>query len=103
MPDRLCDYCGKPFIPRQYNQRYCDRACSIAWQGDERRIALERLRSTYFGRAMMDSSDPAKPIVTASGRDTGIAAPNWSRDPTGPEPPLGIDIEAVPDLRRVGE
>jgi hypothetical protein len=68
MQERRCDRCGEPFIPRQYNQRFCGGPCSINWHQDERRRAIELLRSTALAGAVS-----AVPL-------------------------LGVDISAVPDL-----
>ena len=34
-------------------------------------------------------------VVGATAAPAPVAAPNWAHDPSGPEPPLGVDINAL--------
>jgi hypothetical protein len=39
-----CDHCDEAFLPREAKQRFCCRACSVAWFANERREAVKRYR-----------------------------------------------------------
>ncbi len=105
MPERQCEQCGNAYTPHQHNQRFCTRICSDAWWRDTRREGVDLLRNSYFGRGLVDADAPGGQFARVTERtvigaspSAQTAAPNWSRDPVPPEPPLGIDVEAVPDL-----
>lgn len=86
-----CNQCEDEYIPRQRNQRFCCTICANAWHAGERRRGVELLRSqTYHGRVIVEAAETpgryaAVGAVTLS--DT-LPAPEWTRDPTGPEPPI---------------
>ena len=40
-----CEQCGDDFIPRQADQRFCNRVCSSIWHSEERRRAIELWRT----------------------------------------------------------
>jgi hypothetical protein len=78
-----CEGCGQPS-----EGRFCAQCILLA--------VGPRATDTLLGRALADAArDPAAPLVIGT---VPLAAPNWARDPVPIEPPLGIDIEAVPDL-----
>jgi hypothetical protein len=72
MSKTKCLTCEEEFFPRQYNQRFCCKACNDAHYNAERSRAMELLRAQTF----------------------------LDRDPVPTEPPLGIDIETVPEEAR---
>src|SRR6476469_3851611 len=39
-----CEKCNGPFYPHQAGQRFCCRACSVAWFANERREAVRLYR-----------------------------------------------------------
>jgi len=45
---RSCDQCGQEFTPRRRRQRFCSRACKLAYHGLLRK-ALERANCAYCG------------------------------------------------------
>jgi len=51
MSEKKCDQCSEPFVPREAKQRFCCRACSVAWFQNERREAVKRFRETEEQRA----------------------------------------------------
>ena len=102
-----CDFCTRPFEPRQHNARFCTPACSSDFYAAERRLAVEVLRrqsleSTYFGRAMVDADAPGgrfavgdrKPRnVTARGPMEPLPTAAWNRDPVPTEPLIQGDSD----------
>jgi hypothetical protein len=61
--------------------------------------------STYFHQQALADPQPGgryrQPRPRVTGTEPSVdapAAPNWSRDPCGPEPPLGYSVDEVPDL-----
>lgn len=101
MSKSKCLTCGQEYFPRQHNQRFCCKACNDVHYNAERRRAMELLRSqTYFGRELMSAAEGKGSIVQVGGIGGALPAPNWAVDPTGTEPALGIDIEAVPEEAR---
>ena len=104
MEERHCAKCGETFIPRQHNQRFCNSVCGTAWFAEERRRGVELLRNsqTYFGRAMLEGGDSGRyaqvgPVAIG---DALPPAAEWLRDPVPDEPPLGYEIDAVPEEAR---
>ncbi len=78
MPEKKCEHCGTPYLPRQHNQRFCGSVCANAYHQDERRRAVEMLRTTYAEIAQNEAD-----------REPGggpLPSPNWSHDPLGTEP-----------------
>src|SRR5580698_8811631 len=112
MPDKNCEQCNDPFSPREAKQRFCCRACSDEWFQNERREAVRLLRqsareegSTHFSRASADDDAPggrwAKPPAHVTGSTTlapMLPAPTWTQARIPDEPPLGMDVNALPDL-----
>jgi hypothetical protein len=41
---KQCELCNREFIPRQADQRFCCRDCSIDWYQEERRQAVAAFR-----------------------------------------------------------
>ena len=100
MGERLCEYCGHAYSPRQFNQRFCSGPCSDAWHETNRRRAVELLREmnerngtmkptgdTYFSRAQVDADEPGgrftrqtPRVVTGASPALPLTAPAWSRD-----------------------
>lgn len=75
----------------------------------ERRAMLKQdaaardVPTSYFAReAANDAAEggPA-PVVGASAKPYGadLPAPTWAHDPSGKEPPLGEDVNALVDMR----
>lgn len=105
---RKCERCGDDFVPYVGRQRFCCRACSDAWFQSERKEAVERYRQqqadeprTYFEIAQGESkTSDAASVTGASSRPYGhdLPAPAYGSDPTGPEPSLGVDVNALPDM-----
>ena len=59
----ICDYCTKPFEPREAKQRFCTRECSQEFWKEERRQAMELRRQQRLPLpAARSSVDPANPI-----------------------------------------
>lgn len=94
MSEKQCEHCGKPYVPRQHNQRFCGPACSAEWHQEERRRAIEMLRNTYFGREFLCEDRHA----ALGSEPMNLPVAEWCRDPVPTEPPLGVDVGAVPDL-----
>jgi hypothetical protein len=87
MTQQPCLACGKPTT----SARYC-RDC-FKWIG-----------STLLGQATANP-DLAEATITGLKRNgVGVALPvaNWSVDPVGTEPPLGININELPALGGAG-
>lgn len=78
MAKHKCHYCGKEYLPRQHNQRFCGSVCANAYHQDERRRAVEMLRTTYFEIAQNEADREP--------RGEPLPSPNWSHDPCGTEP-----------------
>jgi hypothetical protein len=86
---RLCERCGQPS-----EGRFCQQ-CIILAVGP-------KATSTLLGWAVIDAArDDAKPTVNGMPAPP-LPVPNWCVDPVGIEPPLGIDIEALPALGGAG-
>jgi len=74
-----------------------------ASQAERRRILQQdQAARSYFDIANGDPDDARgrTPVVGVSpvyGAD--LPAPAWAHDPTGKEPPLGADVNALPDMR----
>ncbi len=86
-----CIQCGDEYISRQRNQRFCCAVCANAWHSAERRRGVELLRSqTYFGRAAVEAAENAGRYAAVGAVNLGgpLPAPEWTRDPTGQEPPI---------------
>jgi hypothetical protein len=101
MPKKQCEQCGEEYLPRQHNQRFCGRTCSDAHYRDECRRGIELLRSqTYSGRVLAEAADAPGRFAAVGAVAFGGPLPvaDCSRDPVPREPPLGIDVEATPDL-----
>lgn len=94
MTERRCENCRKPYQPRQYNQRFCSGTCNDAWRHAEQRRAIELLRNTYFGRELLSEDRHA----ALGSEPMTLPVADWCRDPVPTEPPLGVDVGAVPDL-----
>lgn len=64
----------------------------------ERRAMLKQdaAARTYFEMAQGEGDDGRTPVVGAAPFGSKLPAPAWAHDPTGPEPPLGIDVNEVP-------
>jgi hypothetical protein len=55
---------------------------------------------TLHGHAISEANEgagrfTAQSRVGATAAPAPVAAPNWAHDPSGPEPPLGVDINAL--------
>lgn len=103
MVKQKCEYCGELYLPRQHNQRFCGSVCATAYHQAERRRAVELLRSqTYYGRELVGAAEAGGRYAAVGAVNLGGPLPvsNWSHDPTGTEPPLGVDIETVPEEAR---
>jgi hypothetical protein len=109
MTHRNCEWCGETFWAR-LNQRFCQLSCNQAWNNEAARRGRELLRqqqaTTYAQLAAGALGDEAggrfavarpKPQMNEF-REGPWPVPDWSHDPVGPEPPLGFDINEVPDL-----
>ena len=53
-----------------------------------------------YGHAISEANEgagrfTAQSRVGATAAPAPVAAPNWAHDPSGPEPPLGVDINAL--------
>jgi hypothetical protein len=64
--------------------------------------------TTYFHQQALLDPQPGgryrQRPVRINGSDPVVvppAAPAWSHDPCGPEPPLGYSVDEVPDMERV--
>jgi hypothetical protein len=60
---------------------------------------------TYFHQAQLDplpggrwSGRGPRGVGSTPSPEVPGAAPEWARDPCGPEPPLGFSVDEVPDL-----
>jgi len=103
MPKVKCDFCGNLYLQDRATQRFCSKQCSDRWWAAERRRGIEALRaSTYFGREYVAAAEAGGRYAQVGAENFGEPLPgaNWSRDPTGTEPPLGVDIETVPEEAR---
>jgi len=50
-----CEFCGEPYTPRQYNQRFCSKPlCRIEFYADERRKAVARFRAEQVETAQQE-------------------------------------------------
>jgi hypothetical protein len=61
--------------------------------------------NTYLGLAMAAPVDrgAVRPVVTGATEMVVLPGPAWCHDPTGQEPPLGIDISELPALGGASE
>jgi hypothetical protein len=113
MTERKCEWCGDAFYPAKLNQRFCQLSCGTAWNNEAARRGRELLRhqqrpgaTTYAQLAAGALSDEAggrfatpdrRPLLSVNDLPPSAVA-DWSRDPVPAEGPLGVDINAVPDL-----
>lgn len=100
---KRCEQCREEYLPRQANQRFCSRTCSDEWHTSERRRAVEALRaSTYFGRELMAAAESKDGVAQVGAVRFGEAlpVPAHLHDPCVTEPPLGVDINEVPEEAR---
>ncbi|MGB6663917.1 MAG: hypothetical protein WCB09_00710 [Methylocella sp.] len=109
MTERTCEWCGDAFYPAKLNQRFCQLSCGTAWNNEAARRGRELLRqeaTTYAALAASALSDECggryaierpRPLLSVNDLPPE-AVPGWSHDPVGPEPPLGVDVNEVPDL-----
>ena len=91
MAKRRCDHCGAEFFPRQAEHRFCSTVCKDAYHTDERRRAIDLLRSSsYYGRELVGASENADryAAVGAVNLEGALPAPAWSHDPVGQEPAI---------------
>jgi hypothetical protein len=44
MNEKLCEWCGDQFYPRELKQRFCCRACSVSFYDEERREGVRLYR-----------------------------------------------------------
>jgi len=110
MSEKICDWCGDRFTPRQDTQRFCQLSCNHAWNNEAARRGREVLRSgaTTFAQlaagALGDelggrfAIERPKPRMTAFSEGAPLPVADWNRDPVPAEPPFGVDINEVPDL-----
>ena len=72
-----------------------------ASQNDRRRMLKQDAAArTYFDIANGDfDAEGRTPVTGANAFGPMLPAPAWSHDPTGKEPPLGEDVNALPDMR----
>lgn len=61
--------------------------------------AAREAPTSYFAKEAVSSDPNAPALVGAAAFGPKLPAPTWSHDPTGKEPPLGEDINALPDMR----
>jgi hypothetical protein len=92
-----CEYCNRPFEPRQHNQRYCSAACNLAFYSTAREVGARVLRAgmTYHDLAQLDDDRPggrfagqSQRIVTGGPRGDPLPTANWATDPCGLEPAI---------------
>lgn len=101
-----CQQCENDFTPYMGRQRFCCRECSDAWFANERREAVRRYRSdspsSYF--EMEAARDDGTVALAGSTQPMPYAAPAWSRDAAllPPEPPLGWNVNELPDCSGIG-
>ena len=89
MTEVKCQFCGNEYLPDRSTQRFCSKVCSDRWWAAERCRGIEALRSqTYFGMTLLEAAENQGRYAQVGAIGGPLPAPNWSRDPTGPEPPI---------------
>ena len=61
MTPNTCDYCGREYFPRQYNQRFCTQWCNLRYHRAVRAQIVAEWRLQQIEKAK--AAEPKPPVA----------------------------------------